>query len=394
MRPEVATFFGIHDHDGDLAGGGRDAVDEEVAFYGRTIAELSAVDPGELTADRALDRDLAIHQARLGHFWLTEYRPWAGSSEAAGHIGEALFPLFTRDFAPLPERLEQHRLPARARHRATSPRRASASIDPVRLWVEIDLESTRQLPGFLDIIVAAAASEGAGDALVGQLKAASTRQRRLSRSTPPGSPTTCCRAPTPIGGRSRALRGDAQAPRARGRWRRDPGGWRGAARGREGGARRPLLRDRADAHRRRRSLDAVKDDHASTFAESLAEYRASMDRARAFVVEHGIATLPEEDHLDVIETPAFIRHLMPFAAYYEPGQVRPGAGRDVHRHPARLAGDDARAQPRRDQQHPRARGVPGPPPSAVRRHHEPEPGAPVLRRARVQPRAGPSTASG
>ena len=45
MRPESATFFGIHDHDGELSGGGRDAIDEEIAFYRRTIDELSALAP-------------------------------------------------------------------------------------------------------------------------------------------------------------------------------------------------------------------------------------------------------------------------------------------------------------------------------------------------------------
>ncbi len=67
-------------------------------------------------------------------------------------------------------------------------------------------------------------------------------------------------------------------------------------------------------------MDVVKNDHAATFAESLAEYRASMDAARAFVVDHGIATPPEEDHLNIIETPTFIRHLIPFAAYYDPAK--------------------------------------------------------------------------
>ena len=47
--PEYATFLGMHDHDGDLSSGGRDAIDEEVAFYRRTIDELSAFDPGELS---------------------------------------------------------------------------------------------------------------------------------------------------------------------------------------------------------------------------------------------------------------------------------------------------------------------------------------------------------
>jgi uncharacterized protein (DUF885 family) len=69
--------------------------------------------------------------------------------------------------------------------------------------------------------------------------------------------------------------------------------------------------------------DIVKDDHAATFAESLDEYRRAMDAARAFVVEHGLATPPEEDNLNVIETPSFIRHLIPFAAYYDPAKFDP-----------------------------------------------------------------------
>ena len=42
LHPEYATFFGIHDTMATWRRGGRDAVDEEVAFYRRTIDELSA----------------------------------------------------------------------------------------------------------------------------------------------------------------------------------------------------------------------------------------------------------------------------------------------------------------------------------------------------------------
>ena len=171
MRPETATFLGVHDHDGELSSGGRDAVDDEIAFYRRTIDELSGIDPGELSAERALDRDLAIHQARLGLYWLSEYHPWSGSSDGASHVGEALFPLFTRDFAPLRDRLEQHRRSARrvawflreTRERVT---------DPVRLWSEIDLESTEHLPSFLDTILAAARTEAGDSVLADRLAAA------------------------------------------------------------------------------------------------------------------------------------------------------------------------------------------------------------------------------
>ena len=69
--------------------------------------------------------------------------------------------------------------------------------------------------------------------------------------------------------------------------------------------------------------DLVKDDHAATFVESLDEYRTTMDAARHFVIEHDLATVVPDDHLSVIETPSFIRHLVPFAAYYEPPSSMP-----------------------------------------------------------------------
>ena len=319
IHPEVATFLGLHDHDGDLASGGRDAVDEEIALYRRTIDELSAMDASELTPERALDRDLAMHQARLGIFWLTEYRPWAGTSDGAEHIGESLFPLFTRDFAPLAGRIESiasrlEKAPAfllERRERVT---------DPVKLWIEIDLESTEQLPAFLDTIVAAAGAEGVDERLTQRLVAASDATKAALED------------------HEAWLRTEV-LPRTSAEWKAGPERFEEMVRLREleaGGdeilavgeellvaekAARDALHDEIEPGGSAEQVaDAVKDDHAPTFAEALEEYRETMARARAFVVEHGIATPPEEDHLNVIETPSFVRHLIPFAAYYPPAK--------------------------------------------------------------------------
>jgi uncharacterized protein (DUF885 family) len=69
--------------------------------------------------------------------------------------------------------------------------------------------------------------------------------------------------------------------------------------------------------------DLVKDDHAATFPEAIDAYRDAMDRARAFIVEHDLATPPAQDRLKVIETPPYQRHLIPFAAYYQPPRFDP-----------------------------------------------------------------------
>jgi uncharacterized protein (DUF885 family) len=322
MRPESATFLGIHDHDGDLSPGGRDAIDEEIAFFRRTIDELSSIDRGELSSERALDRDLALHQARLGLYWQTEYRPWAGSSGGAEHIGEALFPLFTRDFAPLRERLES--ILQRLDGAPTLLRQTRERVtDPVGVWVEIDIESTEHLPGFLDTIVAAARTDGDDEALADRLSASvETAKAALVEHA--------------------AWLRDGVLPRATADWRTGPDRFEEMLRLREleadgdqilavgeellaseKAARDALASEIDPTASLAEVADIVKEDHPSTFAEALNEYRVSMDRARSFVVEHRLATPPAEDHLNVIETPSFIRHLIPFAAYYDPAKFDP-----------------------------------------------------------------------
>ena len=48
-------------------------------------------------------------------------------------------------------------------------------------------------------------------------------------------------------------------------------------------------------------------------------YRAAVEEARAYTVEHDIAGLPAGEELAVVATPAFLRSLLPFAAYDAPG---------------------------------------------------------------------------
>ncbi len=319
ISPEIATFLGIHDHDAELSPGTREHVEREIELHRTTVAEMERFDPSDLSPERALDRDLAIHQGRLSLFWLTEYRSWTGSSGAAEHVGEALFPLFTRDFAPLAARLASiaARLEAAPSFIAETRERVS---HPVRLWTEIDLESTESLPGFLDTIVAAARAEGGDAALTGRLEKATEATKAA------------------LADHASWLRDDVM-PRSNGAWQAGPDRFEEMVRLREleasgdeilavgeellaseKQARDEIAREIDPSASLEEVADLVKNDHAPTFAESLSEYRESMDRARAFVVEMDLATPPAEDHLSVMETPSFIRHLIPFAAYYEPAK--------------------------------------------------------------------------
>ena len=68
----------------------------------------------ELSPNVALDRDLAIHQARLGRFWLTEYRPWEGSSEGGRSHRRGALPALHPRLRAAGRPAGEHRQPAGA----------------------------------------------------------------------------------------------------------------------------------------------------------------------------------------------------------------------------------------------------------------------------------------
>jgi uncharacterized protein (DUF885 family) len=322
LQPELATYLGIHDHDHRLSPGGREGIDREIALTRAAIAAMDTFDPASLSPARALDRDLVLHEGRLTLFELTERRTWQGRSDAAEAVGGALFPLFTRDFAPLPDRLESiaSRLEAAPRYLLETRDRVER---PVGLWTEIDIQSGETLPSFLDTILQAARGEGAPEATVtrleraisGTLSALEIHQAWLRDEVMPRATHDW------VTGRDqleeivqlRALEASADEILDVGE--------RMLA---ESHAQRIAVCGEVDASLTPEEVgDRIKNDHPATFGEALDEYRRAMDRARSFVVEHDLATLPANDTLVVIETPSFIRHLIPFAAYFDPARFDP-----------------------------------------------------------------------
>jgi uncharacterized protein (DUF885 family) len=322
LEPAVASFVGVHEHDGRLPSASREAIDERVDFWRAAVSEMDRFSADDLTPSHSLDRDLLVHEGRLALHELTERRTWAGRSSAAEEIGDALFPLFTRDFAPFPERLE--RITERLEGAPALLNETKTRLtDPVALWIQIDLESGESLPSFLEVIRAAARSERCPDALLSRLSSAvdATRQALEEHGT--------------------WLRTDV-LPRATAEWRAGPEQFEEIVRLREllangdeilAVGEQILADERGARAATSQELDPtlspeevavlVKNDHPTTFGEALEEYRRSMDAARRFVIDHDLATMPADDSLVVIETPSYLRHLIPFAAYYDPPRFDP-----------------------------------------------------------------------
>ena len=112
-HPDFATFIGIHTEDHRLASGERDAVLAEIAADRAHLATIEAIDPAELSETARFERDLEIHNLRRDIFDADVQRIWERRSTALDGVGDPLFALFARDFAPLPERLDAISQPAR-----------------------------------------------------------------------------------------------------------------------------------------------------------------------------------------------------------------------------------------------------------------------------------------
>lgn len=80
-----------------------------------------------------------------------------------------------------------------------------------------------------------------------------------------------------------------------------------------------------EAFGHRDSAKAVRDIQAANPARGdlLAIYTERMKAAREFVVTQKLVTVPAPERLDVIDTPVFLRHQIPFAAYCEPAPNDP-----------------------------------------------------------------------
>jgi uncharacterized protein (DUF885 family) len=316
-HPVYATYLGIHDDDGRLDDATRDAVMQDISDAKRFQAGVEAIDPAGLSESVRLERELALHNVRRELFNAEVHRVWERRSTAMDGVGDGLFGIFARDYAPLAERLAALTSRLEAVPESLEQHKTRATAPQVRLWQEIEIESGEQMPFLFNEIKAAGA---------GVLDERS--QARLDKAVETASAATAAYVATIKGAMgsavdSWALGSDAYDQLV---------GLRAfdgldASQILEIGYAQLALNKAARVEDARRIdptvaesvvVDRVKSNHPATFEEALAAYKDAMNRARAHIVAHDIATLPPGEQISVIPTPEYLRTVIPFAAYFEP----------------------------------------------------------------------------
>ena len=316
-NPVAATYYGIHDDDDQLGDGGRETILAEVAADREHLSAIEALDDAGLSPAARFERDLEVHNTRRSIFESDELRIWERRSLALDTVGDGLFLLFVRDHAPLAERLDAiaGRLEGVPRH--LDEARTRSDRPQVRLWQRIEIESAGQLPLLFDEVVTA------GRDVLGP-----SEQRRLERAASTAAAsvelyTTWLEGTLANGvdatgvGRElhdrmvelRAFDGlDADAILALGEQKLAEEREARAAAARE-------IDPDSDVHE---VVARLKADHAGSFTEALEGYRDAMGRARAYLIEHDLVSIPDDERIEVIETPQYLRNVIPFAAYFSP----------------------------------------------------------------------------
>jgi uncharacterized protein (DUF885 family) len=317
--PVLGTFLGLSQYDGLLSDGSRDAALADIEDARRYVADLDAISEDELSPYFAFERELALYSTRRQIFDDDVHRVWERRMAAADEIGDGIFLTFSRGTRPLEERLSSiaSRLEAAPAH--IEQQKSRLAQQPVRLWNELEVESATTLPSLFGEVVAAArthlpdghsetvrlerasaAAAGALESYTGWLKdqlANATDEFamgdelldeavRLRAFDDLDTDTILA-----IGDEQLALYSES---RARVAAEIDPS----------------ATVDEV--------VDRIKSDHPSDFESALSQYRKAMSEARQFVIDHGIASLPEAETLEVIATPEYMRAVLPFAAYYLP----------------------------------------------------------------------------
>lgn len=323
--PVRASHLGLHERDGDLDefdAGAATSEGRDLANLLRTIGKTASYeDP-----DDQIDANALISMIETRIFELENERQW--ERNPALHIEtllEGVFAIAQRDYAPLHERANS--LVARLDAGARLLRNIKATIvNPPAIWVDNAIRTAEAGPAFITGPIAAIAAKMTA---VNQNGLASDLER-VSKLV--AHELESC---------AQWMR-DELLPRAAGEWAVGESGLRtrlatehrlsespeelmqiGREMIAEIGDR--LEREAAAQCRSlgidggwRELLDLLKSDTPEP-DELLGIYQREMERSQEWVRESGVAPISTDAPLLVEETPAFLQHLVPFAAYSPPG---------------------------------------------------------------------------
>ncbi|MFW9919114.1 MAG: DUF885 domain-containing protein [Candidatus Thorarchaeota archaeon] len=314
-NPTYATFMGVHEYDGQLGDLSPAAIERTIHQLNQALEDLAQIDPSGHSEEGMINREMFEAGIEYQLFQFEELKTYESDVDFGGFIGMALFPLFTRDFAPFEERMMA--IASRLEGIPLAFDQFKRTITkPVHLWTQTALQSLQGIPGLIQLIISVAEQKLQGEALVRLQNAGEIAidtlaevQAWLEELAQDHRDFWCIGAynfEKLIRVRRLGLT-PAEILRIGFKYLKQFEG---------------ELKELAGKISPGSSVDQVremiKDNHPKTFEDTLAYYQQWVEKAKQWVIANDFVTV-REGILDVIETPAFLAPLLPTAALVPPG---------------------------------------------------------------------------
>ncbi|KYK30716.1 MAG: hypothetical protein AYK19_17875 [Theionarchaea archaeon DG-70-1] len=315
-HPQEASYIGYTHHDAEMPSGKLNVYKKEIEQNKYFLKQFQDLDE-QLDFDQKITRKLAIHKLKIWIFVDETLEYYLKNPSVANEVSIALHSLLQRKgadrFYPLLARLEK--TPQYITDFKTRV------LNPTKLWTEMAREGTEGLIQFLPNIVEAAKREIPSE----DAEEIENNVRKVEDSLKdyiqflykilPQAVT-----PWPMGRehyeqllqlRELPYTGDEILAL----------GWKWLKEEKE------RLKNLAELVAPEKSVKEVtgtiKEMHPPTFEGVLQLNREYMQKARQFVIDNDVVTLPEGEQMLIDVTPEYIRHWLPLGAYFSPPVAGP-----------------------------------------------------------------------
>ena len=320
LNPGLATQLGEHRWDDRLADYSAGALEAQQQEILAALDAFQSMDTGAFTLEAQIDHHLVVQLLQSisrNYERVQPHRrnPGLYADEAVG----GTYLLLIKEFAPLPERLRSALSRVRALPAVLEAGRQNlVPAEVPRVWVETAIEQARQAPGLfvglLPMMAAQAAPELQADlAAAGQV---ATEAFQAYADYMEGTILPQARGEFAAGRElfDELLRDEHMVDYDADKLLAT--GWELFHQTRS--LMETVAREIDPSRTVRELLEEAKADHP-TAGGLLPAYRQAMADIRQYVVDHDIASLPPDESLRIVETPDYLRPIIPYAAYMGPG---------------------------------------------------------------------------
>lgn len=316
-HPLLGSQLGLHEEfDEKMCDGSIGQEEDDLKLLQRTLSEVEKTDPKKLTPAEAVQRDFIAHTLKNWIFDREVLRPWEKQPEAPKVLGQAIFQILSRNYAPLQQRMKSimKRMDKMPKYIDNSREKLKR---PSKLFVEIELETITRLPAFFNLLKD-----------IGREHMSVAVQRDLNRVIDATQNTLekysdwlivdvlpDCKEDSATGEdvykKLLHVRGVDVSPGHLASLAED-----------EIHKLQEKQKEIGRTIKRKVPLedirDLIKQQHTDTIDGALRHARESLQKARQFVNRSKFAQFPEGEQTYVIETPSYLRHFYPFASHCAP----------------------------------------------------------------------------